>query len=349
VSSFWAKLKYPRSEVNAAGRVLVSDDGDDIALERALDVINNWRSSHSFPLNTFQKTLRDKSRRVYPHALVAQRLKRVPSIRKKLIDRPTMKLVQMQDIGGCRAVVDSVTDVTKLREAYRESDLRHPLHHEKNYIAEPKLSGYRSLHLVYEYASDKTTTYNGLKIEVQMRSLHQHAWATAVETAGTFLQEALKSSEGSGEWLRFFALASSAFARIERTPPVPGLPTDWRELKGLLQRMLIDLDVEARLKAYREALVVVDDPQLGDFDYYLLSQQIGKSGSQLLISGFRKAQLDEATTKYLAEEKRLQAVEGGQAVLVSAGSLQALKRAYPNFYLDTGRFIEYLQTALAAT
>ena len=37
----------------------------------------------------------------------------------------------------------------------------------------------------------------------------------------------------------------------------------------------------------------------------------------------------------------------GQAVLVAADSLQSLKRAYPNYYLDTGRFVEYLDQLLA--
>jgi len=348
VSFFWAKRKYNPAEVNTAGQLLKTAASEDPALEHALEVINNWRSSHSFPLNTFQTTLRDKARRVYPHALVAQRLKRVPSIKKKLIDRPSMKLTQMQDIGGCRAVVETVSDVVKLREAYLKSELRHRLHHQKDYVAEPRDSGYRSVHLIYEYASDRTTTYNGLKVEVQIRSLHQHAWATAVETAGLFLQHALKSSEGPEEWLEFFTLASSAFAKQERTPPVPNTPSEWRELKALLKKKLVDLTVESRLYAYRDALKVVDNPQLGELDYYLLSQEVSASGSRLTITGYSKEQLELATAAYLAEEKRLQSVDGGQAVLVSAGPLQSLKRAYPNFYLDTGRFIEYLRQILAS-
>jgi hypothetical protein len=38
--------------------------------------------------------------------------------------------------------------------------------------------------------------YNDLKIEMQLRSQYQHAWATAVETVGTFIGQALKSSIG---------------------------------------------------------------------------------------------------------------------------------------------------------
>jgi len=39
---------------------------------------------------------------------------------------------------------------------------------------------------------------------------------------GTFLDHALKSSEGPDEWLKFFALTGSAFAHYEKCNPVPG-------------------------------------------------------------------------------------------------------------------------------
>jgi hypothetical protein len=44
-------------------------------------------------------TLLNRARQVDEKALVAQRLKRFPSIYKKLGDNPNMKLSQMQDIG----------------------------------------------------------------------------------------------------------------------------------------------------------------------------------------------------------------------------------------------------------
>lgn len=39
---------------------------------------------------------------------------------------------------------------------------------------------------------------------------------------GTFLNHSLKDSEGPSSWLEFFALAGSAFAYLEETPPVRG-------------------------------------------------------------------------------------------------------------------------------
>jgi DNA-binding CsgD family transcriptional regulator len=63
-------------------------------------------------------------------------------------------------------------------ETYKQSDLKHKLLPIDDYIIKPRSSGYRGVHLIYSYFSDKNETYNGLKVELQFRSPLQHAWAT---------------------------------------------------------------------------------------------------------------------------------------------------------------------------
>src|SRR2546428_10301784 len=113
----WAAPQFPKSSIDWAGRVLVGTQTSGRDIENALNIINNWRSSHSFPLNTFQVGLREKAWLVDRSALIAQRIKRLSSIRAKLIRFPTMKLSQMQDIGGCRAVVSDCKRVFALRRS----------------------------------------------------------------------------------------------------------------------------------------------------------------------------------------------------------------------------------------
>jgi (p)ppGpp synthase/HD superfamily hydrolase len=190
----WISPQYSRRQVDTAGEIFASESPDFEELNEALGTINNWRSSHSRPLYTFRLGLRRHAEKVDDNALVAQRIKRLSSIYFKLSLSPNMKLSQMQDIGGCRAVVSSVHDVRQLVKRYKASDIKHKLLSEDDYIQHPKTSGYRSYHLIYKYFSDKKATHNGLRIEVQIRSQLQHAWATAVETVGTFVRQALKSS-----------------------------------------------------------------------------------------------------------------------------------------------------------
>ena len=124
------------------------------------------------------------------------------------------------------------------------------MHASDNYIDNPKESGYRGVHLVYRYYSDKKQDYNSLKIEMQLRSQLQHAWATAVETVSVLTQQALKSNIGTDQWKRFFVLASAAIAIRERTTSVPGTPANHRELHQELQHIAGTLNVEDVLRSY---------------------------------------------------------------------------------------------------
>jgi len=111
-----------KSAVNRAGKAL---RGRFVRMSRreredALSLVKHWRSAHGFPLNTFQMTLRKRAEACDPSALVAQRLKRLGAIDMKLRRFETMRLTEMQDLGGCRAILSSVDSVRRLAEQYRE-------------------------------------------------------------------------------------------------------------------------------------------------------------------------------------------------------------------------------------
>lgn len=230
----WASPEYSRNQVDKAGFTIVDPAASAESLFWAFGVVNNWRSSHSYPLNTFQINLRGKIKRMNKPVLVAQRIKRLDSIKSKIerAQTKTIQLSQMQDIGGCRAVLPLVSDVERLVLSYKSSKFAHKLHGEKDYILYPKADGYRCHHLVYQYYSlpNQINVYDKLRIEVQIRTAPQHAWATALEAVGIFTRQALKSNRGSDDWLRFFSLTSSAIAMLEGATIVPGTPEDRVEL-----------------------------------------------------------------------------------------------------------------------
>ena len=104
----WPTPKFSRSQVSKAGEYLTRNavPGEDLdSFERwlgAYEVLANWRACHGYPINTFQATLRTRLKKIDPEALVAQRLKRTPSILSKLTRFKGMSLARMQDIGGLR-------------------------------------------------------------------------------------------------------------------------------------------------------------------------------------------------------------------------------------------------------
>jgi hypothetical protein len=145
----WPTLQYTKSQVDRAWGIFSTqgDDPDQLFASdqylRSVDAISNWRSSHSFPLNTFTVGLKRRAKDADPDALVAQRIKRLSSIAAKLDRFPTMQLSQMQDIGGCRAIVATISDVHKLIAKHKSSDIRHKL------VKEP-ITLARQRHLVTE-------------------------------------------------------------------------------------------------------------------------------------------------------------------------------------------------------
>jgi hypothetical protein len=339
----WATKQYSPAEIDDAGRVLIRRHSLD-ELDHALAVINNWRAAHSFPLNTFQCTLRRKARQADSTALVAQRLKRLSSIYDKLKQMKRLTLSEMQDIGGCRAIVGSVSQVRKLVDLYKKGDIKHKLDDEDDYIQAPKSSGYRSVHLIYRYFSDKKETYNGQKIEMQLRSRHQHAWATAVETVGSFTRQALKTSRGEQEWLRFFALMGTDIANRERTAPVPNTPTNRRALKKELRHHVSLLDVERKLHAFGEAVHATETAP-NDAHYFLV--RLDAETKQVEITGYSFGDRERAASEYLQAERDIRNNSNTDAVLVSVESLDALRRAYPNYFLDTTLFLQAVREAIA--
>ena len=109
-------------------------------------------------------TLKKYAKKIDKDALVAQRIKRRESIEdklKRLKDRG-LTLSQMQDLGGCRAIVSTTWPIDDLVEALTTNPrMGHRLLRVDDYIRNPKGAGYRGMHLIYEFQSTKTPHWNG--------------------------------------------------------------------------------------------------------------------------------------------------------------------------------------------
>lgn len=324
-----------------ASRGVTSDEIDD-----AVGIIQAWRVAHTYPLNTFNVNLRGKVRG-YASPIVAQRLKRMPTILDKLNREPAMQYTNMQDIGGVRAIVNSNKEVRELVKKYKKNS-GHILVDEKDYISSPRASdGYRSHHLVYKYVGRNKTAqqYNDLRIEVQLRTKLQHSWATAVETMGVIIGQKLKNRQGDDQWLDFFAVVSSAFAHIEKTPLVPG----YDELTSGETYALV-MEREEKLKAiekllnYSNALSYIysDEGKVGrpKSGYVLLTLDMKEHS--VTIRTYTKEEAERANNDYEAREQETRSDPLVDVVLVSAGSLNELKKAYPNYFLDVKEFVGQL-------
>lgn len=103
------RIEQSNKEINAAGDflrlrgALLSQTTSPTLL-----VVSNWRSSHELAMKKVMTALKQQAKLSDSNAIISGRTKRLRSIAAKLIREPHMALSTMQDIAGCRAVLDTV-------------------------------------------------------------------------------------------------------------------------------------------------------------------------------------------------------------------------------------------------
>lgn len=330
-----AKFKFTKKTINDAGETLAKKSSA-LSDEYAWEVFDYWRSLHQTPLHYIANNLTRHARKIDRNALVVRRLKRAPSIFSKLNRESDLTLRKMQDIGGCRVIVTDLATVKKLSESFQASHQNHTLERIKDYIASPKISGYRGIHLIYKFQSNDPIKqeFNGLRVEIQLRTKHQHVWATAVEIVGVITRQSLKSSQGGAQWIEFFKFMSKAMAFYELKEQIP--PDTLREIMKLEKV----LNVRHKLSAYRLALEEVNKKH-SNFFILELNKTI------LKIRSFKDK--NSANEDLLEAEKRLLKEIAADVVLIEANSFHELKKAYPNYFGDSKEFLKVLTNFLDKT
>ncbi len=330
--------------IDEAGRILsrMYASGEDInARPEMIEIISQWRAMHSIPLRTFRTNF---SRKVGEDGIVAQRLKRLPTMLSKLIRLRRFGLSELQDIAGCRVIVSTPDEAFQLASDYAESRIRHVRCGYKDFILKPKDTGYRGLHLIYAYRSERRPELNGLQTEIQLRSDLQHQWATAVETVGAFTGDDLKSNEGNPVWLRFFKLMGSVIAQMEHAPGVPDTPSTRRELINEIRACDQDIGVSEQLSTFKEVSLA-----LRNFNQYknpwvvlVMDLQAGQTTGRIY------SPTDEASANewYLEQELANRDNPMIEVAMLSAKSLNQLRGAYPNFIADLTEFRNLVQNTI---
>ncbi len=272
-------------------------------------------------------------------AITAQRLKRLESIELKL-RQTKMRLTQMQDIGGCRAVV---------HRAQRARDLapliatalpvaapdQFSVVRTTDYLTTPKPDGYRGIHIVVEY-DGVDEDYKKLKVEIQVRSRLQHVWATSVEICQFFTQQRFKTAKKTADekWLRYFALASSYMALLERLPTVPNTPEVFEDIMAEMKAIDSETGIVAALGNWSQLV----QPGFTVPDAYFYVLDLNGKDRTMRLESFRKDELKQAEDKYLELEKHTEGNLSRQIVLVSVESIDSLRGAYPNYFFDAIQF-----------
>ena len=174
-----------------------------------LNKLQEFRQTFQEPISNVFNFVLGVARKVDKHCIVTYRIKRIDTIVEKLRrfhENPNgkMNLSRMWDIAGCRCILNT-SDEDKLYRLLKKIQKEYGKECKvKDYVAEQKDSGYRSIHI---YVKDHQTQK---PIEIQIRNKEQHNWATLVEIVDLLYGTKNKERGAESQLGRFLYLYSKA-------------------------------------------------------------------------------------------------------------------------------------------
>ena len=246
-----------------------------------------------------------------------------------------MQLARMDDVAGCRLIFKNIKELEYFRAKFHKARFNHKLRNDPekyDYIKNPKPTGYRGIHDVYEYdvRSEAGKNLAGLYIEIQYRTLVQHAWATAVEVIGFITESQPKFQKGDNRYGVAMALASEILARTHegRKGPLPELSD------ADLLRSFLSIDKELALIQMLDGLTQAKT-DISDKRNTILN--FSEDGS-LEVKSYRDA--TEALRALFDLEKKF---PNNDIVLVRADSSDEVRLAFKNYFSDAKEFIRLIE------
>ena len=326
-------MAISKTRVDRAGAALARgqyrSDEEYIELE---DLFDEYRKGHLQPLSEttleIQGWLGDYGQPYY----IAQRLKRKPQIVRKL-NRLSVRLSQLQDIGGSRIIVPKNEDVDSLVKFLRDRVAA------KNHFSIDRVTdyrdrgrdrtGYRSLHFIL--------SRDGVSLELQIRSRVQHYWAESIERTSVIYGYHLKEEEGDAEVLKYFRCLSDAFYDLEagREPPAA---------------LKIEIDV-LREKCER---IIEQSPKANVFDSFVnegiikpMTEKEAKGGGKglnnwIIVFDWNTGSFvswdivgrspTEAIEAYVKNEKTFPSSEGYEVVLIGSSEVATVRQTHSHYF-----------------
>lgn len=342
-------LPHSKSQVKKAGEFIRKSDGD---IQDAIEIIRDYRAAHLYPLMIIKNLIWKHSQKINKSAVIARRLKRLPTIvdklRRKTLDGITpnsISITRMSDIGGCRVILDNKKELLALNESLDSSRTVHKTHRIRNYLTQPKNTGYRGIHRIYEcYDKTPSSPWKGFKIEVQLRTKLQHLWATTIEVVDLCEGKALKTNpfESDKRWTEFFFIMSEFFAEEDGFISLSN--TKKSEYKSRLQALNNSIGAYNKLASFKAvfSLKEIEEKSSGK---HLAVLMIDESKGVVSYAFYSESQKQSALNRYSAEENH----ESNNVLLVQMDDIKSIRAAYPNYLIDTSEFLSKFNTITLST
>lgn len=346
--------KYTNKQINKAWDCLRDVSKTPEEKKESYGILSEWRMAHVEPLECAFEQIKSLVMKYDSKGMFAKRLKRLESIQNKLNRFDKMELSRIYDIWWARVIASSpkkfrkiLLDMKKMPNFLKEDGSLNI----KDY-SNPKKDGYRSIHFIWKFWKTPETMRN---IEVQLRTLPQHYWATALEIVDIFTKQKLKSDDGEKDWKRFFACVSKEIQIIEtihlfNSKNPSSLSEYYKKIKldkacmnnHIETKQLIKkLDIVEKFNWYRNSLKIATDIKGSKKGYVLIITDI--FAKEVTVKYYEKENVKQAESDYIEHEKRFTLLSDKICVLVATSTLGDIQKAYPNYFADSIEFLKYVR------
>ena len=138
---------------------------------------------------------------------------------------------------------------------------------------------------------------------------------------------------------------SNAFAMMESCSILSDIPNKEEELYHFIKKMELELNAITKMENWLNSLKIIENfNKKKKIHFFLL--ELDTIQEKLLLTGYSKRQEEKAMLDYANAERRIYGKKEYDVVLVSVDLTADLKKAYPNYFLDTTEFIGYLKKIL---
>ncbi|RPE12036.1 (p)ppGpp synthetase [Chitinophaga lutea] len=327
------KLKLSKNLIDTAGKALSRENETDVdKYIQYMDAFDEYRKNHLEPLSKTTIEVQQWLSLYGKEYFIAQRIKRKPQIIRKLL-RFSIRLSQLQDIGGARIIVDQNSDVDEVANfliTRFQSNKELKVIRQTDYRGEGREdSGYRAYHVILER--------EGIKMELQIRSKIQHYWAEAIERTSIVYGHYIKELEGDPMVIRYFKTLSDLFYEIESgRNPDAALRTKVEELRIKSEEIIQSSDEKNVFSSYVNEGVIRDleekekrmtEPGLNNW-IFVFNWNIGSFVTWELITN----DPEDAIKRYVDFENRYTSENGFEVVLVGSSKVTTVRQTHSHYF-----------------
>jgi ppGpp synthetase/RelA/SpoT-type nucleotidyltranferase len=326
-------MSISKTLIDSTGRALSRDTETDVdKYILYTDTFDEYRKNHLEPLSKTTMELQQWLAQFGKDYFIAQRLKRKPQILRKL-RRFSVRLSQLQDIGGTRVIVDQNKDVNDvinfLKERFQTSkDLQ--VVKLTDYRGEGREdSGYRAFHVILER--------EGYKMELQVRSKIQHYWAEMIERTSIVYGHHIKELDGDPNIILYFKTLSDLFYEIEAgRKPTASLRTKVEELRIKSEDIIQGADEKNVFSSFVNEGVTRDLERIERTQgvsglnnwIFVFNWNIGSFVTWDLITNDPKG----AIAQYVDYENRYTSENGYEVVLVGSSKVATVRQTHSHYF-----------------